>query len=596
MKIKSYYKITGSTISKYAWIFLILVLSGYPLLAYAQLNQGAPSATPGGLLPQQQEPILPESVDNIITVPPINSRSSDPNQSFEISVAEFFITYDKSSLVSNRYQLDAKELARRYLNQHENRLTFASLEEIAQQLTNYFRDSGFILSRAIIPPQQIENDVVRISVFVGKMGGVNAIGNELYTTKTLTNPFIKGIGGAVVGENVESGLLRLSDLPGLQAVAVFKPGDDVGETHLSVKPVKEKSLDFYVRVDNYGVQSSGDIRLSSGVQVNNITKHRDRLKVDALKTFNSGDLRNARINYEITMPKLVHTLGASFSETRYDVERGPAKNSGISGDIELGDLYLSSSWLRSRNTNFSTQLGLSTKRAEADVNQFNLGVDRLTVARIVAIADGVDTRFRGIHRATITFHRGLDDFIGSMDKQGNLSSLGFENSRRELSGRFETISATYNRLQALSRNHSLLFRFSGQYSNDQLSSLEKMSLGGPYTVRAYPVGEFVNDRAIYSSLAWFIDPAIFTEGIAYGEYSWSDVLKLSLFFDYGWGKNRAGDGSVFRREIEGFGLQADFRFPDQQAFAEFSIARPLGDDEALNGDDFQFWFNVGFNL
>ena len=37
-------------------------------------------------------------------------------------------------------------------------------------------------------------------------------------------------------------LLRLSDMPGFTATAVFKPGNDLGETALTVKTVDEDPL------------------------------------------------------------------------------------------------------------------------------------------------------------------------------------------------------------------------------------------------------------------------------------------------------------------------------------------------------------------
>ena len=561
----------------------------------------SPDITPGAVRPQQQPDVLPDRSEPEISIPAVDQRPMNLDEGPAIPLQEIVVTYDESTKVSEGDKQDVIELAQNYLQENQNVLTFGRLEEVAQRITEQLRDNGYILARAVLPPQQIENEVVRISVYIGMLGAVSASNNQLYTDRILERPFRDSIGEAVKQENVESNLLRINDLPGIDAVAVFGPGQNVGETRLDIKTVNESSIDYSARVDNHAVQASGDIRLSLGAAVNNLTGHRDRLRVDAVKTFNSGDLRNARVNYEVTLPELVHTLGIGYSETRYDVERGPARNIGLDGDIEIGDLYLRSSWVRSRSWNFSSELSLSTKRAEVDVRQFPdffAGIDRLTVASLFLVADGVDTRLRGIHRATLGFHRGIDDFIGSMDENGNRNSLTRINGTQELSGRFEKVTASYNRLQALTANHSLLLRLAGQYSNDLLSSLEKMSLGGPYSVRAYPIGEFVSDRATFSSLAWVIDGAVISNDTAYGEYSWSDILDISVFVDYAWGKNRVGDvsDSVVRSEISGWGVQTDWRFPDRAAYVELSAARPFGDEEASNGDDFQFWFSIGIEL
>ncbi len=565
--------------------------------AWAQLPG---NVTPGAVEPQTQVPVLraPED-EGIVAVPSPDQRAALQTEGVSIRVAEFFPVIDRPEQLNEQARAGLAAVLHALLDENNYELTFGQLQESADEATAYLRESGYLLARAVLPPQEVENAVVRMDIFIGVLGETYAIDSTLYKEKDLQKPFANQVGGAVQQSDVESALLRIRDLPGLSAVAVFRPGDEIGETALGVKVIEESSIDYSLRIDNHGLEPTGELRLLGAVAVNNITTHRDRLRVDAVKTFDSGDLRNARLNYEITESALVHTLGLGFSKTRYDVERGPARVLGIEGDTEIGDFYLRSQWLRSRTNNFGTLLGLSVKRAEVEFTAagLNQGVDRLTVANLGVIYDGVDNRFRGLHRATLMFHRGIESFIGSMDSHGNRNSLGRVNGdEQELPGKFEKVTATYNRLQAITRNHSLLVRAAGQYSNDTLSSLEKMSLGGPYTVRAYPVAEYINDRATFASAAWVINGAAFSDANVYDEFALGDIFNLYVFADYGWGKNRNADGSVTRREIDGGGVQADFRFPDRDAYVELIAARPFGSDESDNGDDFQFWFNVGIEF
>ncbi len=85
---------------------------------------------------------------------------------------------------------------------------------------------------------------------------------------------------AVQLDFVESKLLRLSDMPGFTATAVFKPGNDLGETALTVKTVDEDPISYFIQADNYGVESTGEARLLLAIKVNNITGHIDQLSVD----------------------------------------------------------------------------------------------------------------------------------------------------------------------------------------------------------------------------------------------------------------------------------------------------------------------------
>ena len=569
---------------------------GIQPLAYGQ------NILPGAVEPEREVPILPEAVeDDIVTVPSAGARPVDLDAGPKINVKEFVVVYDDETLIAANQRSNVKTITADYLNINGNELSLAQLEDVAFLLTQYFRQSGFMLAQAILPAQEVEKGSILMRVYVGKLGSVASADNNLYSNKIVQRRFHRHIGDAVSVESVESNILRLNDMPGFSSVAQFKAGENVGETRLTVKAVEEDPVSYFASIDNHGVESTGDVRLLLGVDINNVTGHIDRLSIDGVKTFNPGDLRNARINYEITHPDLVHTLGLSFSETRYDVEgAGRAiKDNGIHGDTEIGQFYLDSQWIRQRNINVATRVGLALKRADVEFQAFNSeqGVDRLTVLEVGIVADAVDTRFRGIHRASLTFSHGFNDTFGSMDGVGNGQSLGRVNGDQALAGQFNKINASYSRLQSLVRNQSLLFRFNGQHSDDMLSSLEKMSLGGPYTVRAYPVAEYVRDTAVFTSLAWVLNGAALSNAIAYDDYTWGDIFSVSLFADYGWGKLKDGAGGPNDKvDISGWGAEAEFTFPNVNTYARLAVARPFDSSEASNGEEFQYWVSLGVNF
>jgi len=557
-----------------------------------------PAIDPGVIEPRTQQPVLPQPLGDVIRVPLPSAREIPTDNSPRITVVEIVATYEEPGVIDTAHQQGAEELLQEFLTSNNNRLTIGQLDEVAMIVTDQLRLDGYLLAKAIVPPQEVENNIVRVRIFAGIVGAVTTGKNELYRSDAITQPFESMQGNPVLLKPLESRLIKLNELPGLSAIAVFQPGKQVGETQLVLQTVTDQRVNYSVGVDNYGVESTGDWRLALGLQVNNITGHRDRITVDAIKTFNPGDLRNVRVGYEITSPGLVHTLGIAYSETRYDVEVASARALGIEGDTEIADAYLYSRWKNSRAFNLATQIGLSTKRAEVEFfdGGFSDGVDRLTVATASLIAEGVDERFRGLYRGSITFHKGLNDVLGSMDETGNNNSLTKVGGAPTLEGGFSKLTSTYNRLQTVSRHHSLLLLFAGQYSDDQLSSLEKMSLGGPYTVRAYPTGEFTGDRGLFTSLGWIINGGLFSDSIAFGDYGWSDILSVTVFADYGWGKNRDGSGTVERQELSGAGIGARLSLPAQQAFIDISYAMPFGGRESNNGDGGQFWLRTGIDF
>ena len=575
-------------------------------LSFSQLAIAQP-AVPEGLLPgtqepQREQPLLRQRADeDLVTVPAAKRRAAGNVAEEKIAVERIVLHYDKDDALSVAQQVAAQKVAADYLQANDRSLSFSQLESLAAELTAHYRGAGLMLAQAILPAQEVLRGAVQIDVFVGQLGAVSARDSQLYPSAVLQRPFRGEIGDAVEFDRIESQILRLNDMPGFSSVAVFAPGDQIGETRLQIRATEERGSEYSLRADNYGSEATGRARLLFGAAINNVSGHIDQLRFDGLKSIGDGDLHNFRLGYEITEPMLLHTVGASWSQTRYDVESGDAgiDDLGIEGETKIGSLYLRSQWLRQRNQNFSTHLGLSLKRAKVDLASLGThqGIDRLTVLEVGLVADAVDTRFRGLHRASLMLHRGFNDFLGSMDGGGNGASLGRVAGAQALPGQFSKITASYNRQQSLARHHTLLLRLRGQYSDDDLSSLEKMSLGGPYSVRAYPVGDRVRDTAIFSSLAWQINGAVLSSAPAYADYDWGDILSLSLFIDYGWGKSRnAADGSIGEDEIFGWGGEVKFRFPDRRGFVTASLASPFGGEEASNGDSTQFWLTAGVDL
>ena len=67
-------------------------------------------------------------------------------------------------------------------------------------------------------------------------------------------------------------------------------------------------------------------------------------------------------------------------------------------------------------------------------------------------------------------------------------------------GRFNKFNLDLMRLQALPEGFSLMGRISLQSASKNLDSSEKMSLGGPGDVRAYPTGEASGDEGVLAQL------------------------------------------------------------------------------------------------
>ena len=108
-------------------------------------------------------------------------------------------------------------------------MTLGILSLYAQEVTTFYNTNGYFLARAHIPPQEIQNGVVKMKIVEGAIGEIRVVGNQDIDSADLI-----GRMGPVKTEKVlrEETLLRplleLNDVPGLDVKSVLKPGRVIG--------------------------------------------------------------------------------------------------------------------------------------------------------------------------------------------------------------------------------------------------------------------------------------------------------------------------------------------------------------------------------
>jgi hemolysin activation/secretion protein len=114
----------------------------------------------------------------------------------------------------------------------------------------------------------------------------------------------------------------------------------------------------------------------------------------------------------------------------------------------------------------------------------------------------------------------------------------------QTAGSYSKTNLSLNRVQAIDSRVNLYLSFNGQLANKNLDSSEKLQIGGPTGVRAYPVGEAPSDEGY-----------IFT-----GELRWNMPtlsFQLAAFYDNGkaiMNKNPWAGAGVNHRILAGAGL------------------------------------------
>lgn len=371
-------------------------------------------------------------------------------------------------------------------------LTLKQVSNLASRLTKHYRANGYPLSRAIIPAQTITGGLVRIELIETVYGKIDLV-NSSRVRDTMLQSALSGLhsGEAVDQVALDRTLLLMSDLPGLDVESTFSPGEAVGTSNLSVVTTASKSFTGDVSIDNYGNIYAGAARASGSIKFHNPLRVGDTLTVAGLHAGNG--LNYARVGYELMQNGQGTRAGASYSALNYTLG-GIFAQIGESGSAKVTSLWASHPLLRSRKLNLYGQLQFDRLLTRSQTESLGLEVD--------SSLDSWTLSLEGDARNAL-FRSGLSSWkIGVTQGQAVQNEASLSESSTDLSGNFSRLNVNIAQLKRISSKNSFYAAYAGQWASTNLVGSQKMSIGGPYTVRAYPVGALAGDTAHLLSVEW----------------------------------------------------------------------------------------------
>jgi len=467
-------------------------------------------------------------------------------------------------------------------------LTIGQLQAIAGDITNYYRKNGFILAQAYVPEQKVVNGDVAIQILEGKLGHVVVENNELYGRRMLLKPFTGSLGQPVYKQAVESSLLRLTDYPGLSVFGVFRPGTEAGTTDLVLKVRNESRVNFNLQMDNYGSKFTGNYRLRGDVSVNNLTGSADVLNGSLMQTFDPSNGIYGALGYERPLGDIRNSVGGGYSKNTYDIG-GDLADSGISGTSEITHLYLRRSFQRGIRYNSYALLDIARKNATLSAPVGT--TDKLAVVSAEYDLNNVSSNFSRVDVGSIRISQGFGGILGAMQASNDPGASRQGGSGKNAGGSFTKLEGRYDHIQRLTTNQTLLTTVSGQFSNDLLTSIEQMALGGPTSVRAYPISEFLVDSGYFASLEWTVRAPGFADKAAFSHYTWGQVFQLAAFVDIA-GGTLNDPLPTDRSSVNIGGVGAGLRFNTAEFSTRVDVAKPVMGVTGQNVKAIQAYINI----
>jgi hemolysin activation/secretion protein len=366
-------------------------------------------------------------------------------------------------------------------------LTFAELQQACNAVTGYYRARGYFVASAVLPAQEIGNGEVTIQVLEGRISEVRMAPDAgVRLRPELARRYIDALvpSGRPIHENsLERALLLTQDLPGIGARAELSQGRGLGESELAVQLNEGPLASGSLSLDNSSSRYTGATRLSGNLALNDLGGYGGQL---SLLASTAGDgFRYGRAGYVAPMGFKGLKAGAAFSRLRYKLGEEFASLA-AHGTASVAQLIVTYPLLRTRSTNIQLRTGYDDKRYE------NFASGAQTSDKHVKVLPMAVTFSR--QEQDSATQASLELSLGHLDLGGNAASAAADAAGARADGRFTHLAYTLGRFQRLAGNFGLLLNASGQVASGNLESGEKMSLGGPGRVRAYPAGEASGDE------------------------------------------------------------------------------------------------------
>jgi hemolysin activation/secretion protein len=370
-------------------------------------------------------------------------------------------------------------------------LSMADLLRMAARLVEHYRRDGYLLAQAYLPAQDIKDGVVTIAVLEGHYGKISFRNQSTMSDRMLASQ-IDGLhaGDAVTVGPLESGLLLLSDLPGVMLTSTLVPGASVGSADLIIDVIPGRRVSGSVDADNAGNRYTGQYRLGATVNVNQVLGLGD---VATVRMISSGEgLNYARATYQMHFGKVQAGLG--YSKLRYKLGKEFAPLH-AHGTADVASIFASYPLIRSRNANLTTQIGYDARRFHDEVDLTGALSDKKTDVLMASLLGDRRDSFGGggANAFSLTWSSGELDIRTP-------GVLAIDAATARSNGSFNKLSYSASRVQRITDAVSLSAAINGQFASKNLDVSEKMELGGMNAVRAYPEGEAYADQGYVLSL------------------------------------------------------------------------------------------------
>ncbi|MBV7435631.1 ShlB/FhaC/HecB family hemolysin secretion/activation protein [Cardiobacteriaceae bacterium TAE3-ERU3] len=399
-------------------------------------------------------------------------------------------------------------------------LSVGDMEKLVTSAQNNLIDDGWVTARVLIPEQNIKTGKLTIALLPGLFNQVtvpqdNAEQNNIHRLRT-ANALPVTSGEALNLRDIEQGLENFRRLPTVSAQIDIAPGEQMGSSDLVVHwAQKNIPLRISMGLDNGGSKDTGKYLGSIHASYDNPLRLNDIFSLSYTRNLlpgsketdisghsDTGETNNYSLSY--SLPYKYWSLALGHSQYYYDqIVAGQTKNYHYSGKSKQWQADLSYVAYRNQRSKVTLTAGLWAKRNFNFVNDTEVGVQRRQTGGWQIGARQLTYFPQGTLSSAINYKQG-ERWFGAIPAPEEV----FDEGTAKMG--IVTVDVNWNMpFQIANQQFDWDTQWHGQYNTTKLTPVDRLSIGGRYTVRGFEGGLSLSaERGGYTqnNIAWHYLP------------------------------------------------------------------------------------------
>ncbi len=403
----------------------------------------------------------------------------------------------------------------------------ADIQAVMRELDAIYAERGYITSKTYIPPQNLQDGTLTLTMLEGRVEDILLIDGEKQIESKRGERQLKtafpGTEGALFQlRDFEQGLDQMNRLASVEAILKLQPGEQPGGSYVIVQRAQKDRLRGYARQDNQGSESTGRHKLSFDLEVDDLFGAND-----AWIFGYSGSENTNALSINGSVPYGYWTFETDLAYSEYLTPLNTlAELFGTSHTAGLKARYVAH---RDQTSTTELNFGLRVRRSNRFINDVRLTPQNLSTLSFGIKHLRLSETARNSYDATLSWGTNL---LGA-DKDA--PGIGPNIPRAQ----FFKIDAGWQRQGGLGKAGTLVTDLRAQWTPHTLYGVEQLSLGSYSTVRGYEASVASGDMGIYMRNDLYLTPDIWKFLPEKSAAKLAQKTQTHLFLDAGLTRDRA---------------------------------------------------------